>query len=128
VKVTLSLLFFNNAVDYVLGTAQEDLALKHILDVLVITHHLQKLDAHVFLCDRGLVHGGQCGTEVAHVNTSLVQEVLKALGVDWDPFLLLQVLHQAGDRLFGDVLCQVFHVLLLLLEFFSGHVKLDILL
>ena len=126
VKVTLSFLFFNNAVDYVLSTAQEDLALEQILDMLVVAHHLQKLDAHVFLGSRRLVHGSQNGAEVAHVNTSFVQEVFKALRVDRDSLLLLQILHQARDRLLGDVLCQVLHVLLLLLEFVSGHVELDV--
>ena len=38
VKVTLTLLFFNNAVDYVLGTAQEDLALEQSLDMLEVLH------------------------------------------------------------------------------------------
>ena len=93
VKVTLTLLFFNNAVNYVLGTAQEDLALEQILDMLVVTHHLQKLNGHVFLGNRGLVHGGQNSAEVTHVNTSFVHEVLKALRVDRDSLLLLQVLH-----------------------------------
>ena len=55
-KIGVTLLLLDDAIDDVLGAAKIDLPLQHRLDMLVVALHLQKVDIGVLGWDRVLVH------------------------------------------------------------------------
>lgn len=78
-EVTLATLLLNQAIDHVLGTANEDLTLQQRLHVLVLALHLHEVNAHVLLSFGVFADSGKNFAEVAHVDTPFMQEVFQAL-------------------------------------------------
>ena len=82
-EVTLAFFFFDNTIDRVFGTAEEDLTFEKSAHVGVVSCHLQHVDvkfALVFGFRGGWVLSESCKdfTEIAHVDAAFVEEVLEA--------------------------------------------------
>ena len=74
VQVTIASLFFDDLVDYVLGTSKVNLTLKQHSDVFVFAHHLDEVDVHVFRLFGEFIKAFENFTDVPHVHTTLMEE------------------------------------------------------
>ena len=121
-QVTFAFLLLNDSVDNVLGASKEDLPLKKHLDVLVLAHHLEQVDWHVLLLLWEVVQGSVHLAQIAHIDTSLVEQIFQWLRVDRHILLLFQVLDKIWDSFFCNESAKILDILLLSLKFGSSHV------